>query len=181
MPKILAEQKIHRACNVWNCDETGLRWVALPDRTIANRRLDGFKKAMDRITVLVTCNAAGTGRRQSVIMIVWKKSDLVPDTFWEYEGMGRSEELETADKVAEEQYAATDQMLSEFRQYFPGIMTAAEYAESLPGEDLTVEQPPTATEFVEQILASESISSDEEEVEAEPDMTEEQCERTEGC
>ena len=68
VPNIQAELKIHRACNVWNCDETGLRWVAPPDRTIANRNPDGFKKAMDRITVLVTCNAAGTRCRPLLVL-----------------------------------------------------------------------------------------------------------------
>ena len=68
IPKVLAEHKITQACNVWNCDETGLRWVAPPDRTICDRRPEGFKKAMDRITILVACNAAGTGRRPLLVL-----------------------------------------------------------------------------------------------------------------
>ena len=70
IPKVLAEHKITQACNVWNCDETGLRWVAPPDRTICDRRPEGFKKAMDRITILVACNVAGTGRRP--LLVLWK-------------------------------------------------------------------------------------------------------------
>ena len=42
-------------------------------------------------------------------------------------------------------------------------MTAAEYAEKQPGEDLAIEQPPTAQEYVEQILGEESSSSEDEE------------------
>ena len=68
LPKVLAELKITQACNVWNCDETGLRWLAPPDRTIADRRPEGYKKALDRITLLVTCNAAGTGRRPLLVL-----------------------------------------------------------------------------------------------------------------
>ena len=37
IPKILADLKISNACDVWNCDETGLRWLASPDRTICDR------------------------------------------------------------------------------------------------------------------------------------------------
>ena len=122
------------------------------------------------------CHGAWEAMPRSVIVNAWKKSDLLPDTFWEGEGMGRMEVLETAEQVVLEQYAATDKVLSDFRGYFPGIMTAAEYAESLPGEHLVVEQPPTATEFVEQILALESSSSDDEEGEGEPKVTEEQYE-----
>ena len=46
-------------------------------------------------------------------------------------------------------------------------MTAEEYAESLSGEDLALEQPPTAKEYVEHALAEESSSSEEEEMEEE--------------
>ena len=63
VPKVLAELRISQACNVWKCDEIGLRWVAPPDRAICDRRPEGFKKAMDGITVLVACNAGGTGKR----------------------------------------------------------------------------------------------------------------------
>ena len=55
-------------------------------------------------------------------------------------------------------------------------MTTEEYAEQLPGEDLVVEQPPTAIEFVEHILA-ESSSSEEEETEEGETVTEDALER----
>ena len=420
LPKILADLKIVRACDVWNCDETGLRWVAPPDRTICDRRPDGYKKAMDRITLLVTCNATGTGRRplmvlgksenphcfrkhdvrklvhyraqesawmnlalftewldtfnrwcmnqgrcivllmdnasahmtpsgtesqmhglkvrclshmtvvylpanttsvvqpcdqgiirslkaayrrslvewqyskwkelkplldaqsatasgsglpttaqattasgsglpttaqsatasgsglpttaqattasgrlgsllacqigaetptstvgqkrprrtrsdkplslarykptlsdaiqwahaawegipNSVIQNSWRQSGLLPDCFWEVEGIGRMEQGGTAEQAVAEAYAATDDILTEFRQYFPQTPTAAEYAESMPGEDLALEQPPTVTDFVEQILAADSSSSEDEEEEEEEKVTEEEYERS---
>ena len=59
IPNILVELKIIRAGNVWNCDETGLQWIAPPDRTIADRRPERFKKAMDCITLLVTLEQGG--------------------------------------------------------------------------------------------------------------------------
>ena len=79
--------------------------------------------------------------------------------------MPRADMLETADSVVAEQYKATDILLYEFREYFPTIMSATEYAESLPGEDMAIEQPPTAKEFVEQALATDSSSSEEGEAE----------------
>ena len=78
---------------------------------------------------------------QSVIVNAWKKAELLPDIVWEGENMGRMDMMETAEPVVAEQYASTDQMVSVLRGYFLGIMTASEYAESLPGEDLSVEQP----------------------------------------
>ena len=47
-----------------------------------------------------------------------------------------------------------DVILNEFREYFLSIMTAQENAESLPGEDLAIEEPPSAKEFVEHVLAA---------------------------
>ena len=46
-------------------------------------------------------------------------------------------------------------------------MTAEEYAESLPGEDLALEQPLNAKEYVEYALIEASHSSEEEETEEE--------------
>ena len=57
-------------------------------------------------------------------------------------------------------------------------MTASEYAESLPGEDLAIEQPPTAEEFAEQMLAAESSSSEEDKEEEEQAVTEEEFEKS---
>ena len=85
----------------------------------------------------------------SVIWNSWKNSSLLPDSFLEGEGIGQMEQGETAKQVVTEQYTATDEILTKFRQYFPGTLTAVEHAEALPGEDLALEQPPTATDNVE--------------------------------
>ena len=108
----------------------------------------------------------------SVMANSWKKSGLLPGSFWEGEGSRRTEQLDTAEKVVEQQLQATDAILNEFREYFPTIMTAQEYTKLLPGEDLTNEQLPTAKEFVEHVLAAESSSSEEDEVEEEERVSE---------
>ena len=77
-------------------------------------------------------------RRQKHSKNSWKKSGLLPDSFWEAEAIPRAEMLETAESLVAEHYKATDELLSEFRAYFPSIMTATEYAESLPGEDMAI-------------------------------------------
>ena len=79
------------------------------------------------------CHAAWEQMPQSSIVNAWKNSELLPNRFWEGEGMGRMDVLESAEQVVAGQYAATDEMLTEFRGYFLGIMTVAEYAEALPG------------------------------------------------
>ena len=67
-PKVLAALKITRPENVFNLDETGLRWLTPPDQTIAAHRPIGYKKAMDRITVMVCCNATGTSKRSLFVV-----------------------------------------------------------------------------------------------------------------
>ena len=48
--------------DIFNLDETGLFWEALPERTMAFRghRCSGGKKSKNRITVLVGANSTGT-------------------------------------------------------------------------------------------------------------------------
>ena len=46
--------------------------------------------------------------------------------------------LEIANEVMAAECAAIDETLSGFREYFSCIMTAAEYAEPLPGEDAVI-------------------------------------------
>ena len=91
----------------------------------------------------------------------WKKADILPDSFWEGEGTIRSELLADADKQVAEDYSRTDAMLDELRTYFPNVMTAREYAEELSGEEITVQQPPTAKEFVQHVLQDSSSSEEE--------------------
>lgn len=67
---VLERLMICKAIDVYNLDETGLRWLAPPNRTISDSRPNGFKRAEDRYTVMVCCNAAGT--RKQTLMIVAK-------------------------------------------------------------------------------------------------------------
>ena len=111
-------------------------------------------------------HAAWEGMPNSVIKNSWQKSGLLTDKFRSGEGDKLIRQRDTAEQVIAEQYAATDQLLTEFNKYFPDTLTAAEYAEGLPGEDVAIEQPPTAIDFVEQVLgASDSSSSEDEEEE----------------
>lgn len=48
---------------VYNCDETGLNFRMLPDKTLAARsekHPDGMKKQKDRVTLMACSNATGT-------------------------------------------------------------------------------------------------------------------------
>jgi len=47
---------------VYNCDETGLCWKALPSKTLASRRertAPGYKGRKERVTILTCANATG--------------------------------------------------------------------------------------------------------------------------
>ena len=47
---------------VYNCDETGLYWKALPSRTLASRKEEkapGYKVRKERVTILACANATG--------------------------------------------------------------------------------------------------------------------------
>ena len=103
----------------------------------------------------------------AVIVNSWKASSLRPDRSSDRAGSPLLHLQDTADKVVEEQYNATADILNEFREYFPSVMSPEEYVEQLLGEDLAIEQPPSATEFVEQILAERSSSEEEETEEGE--------------
>jgi len=46
--------------DIYNCDETGLFWLLVPDITLATKMWAGKKKKKDRITILVTVNANGS-------------------------------------------------------------------------------------------------------------------------
>lgn len=68
MPEILAS---YPADCVYNADETGIYFKAMPDSTYVKmdqkRALRGFKTAKDRITALVCCNLAGEKEKLLVI------------------------------------------------------------------------------------------------------------------
>ena len=47
---------------VYNCDETGLYWKALPTKTLASQREEkapGYKVSKERVTILACANATG--------------------------------------------------------------------------------------------------------------------------
>ena len=56
--------------NIYNADETGVYYRALPDGTLtfATEKLSGSKKAKDRITALVTVNMDGTDKRPLLVI-----------------------------------------------------------------------------------------------------------------
>lgn len=61
---------------VYNCDETGLNWKALPQKTLASvseKTAPGFKMQKDRITVMVCANASGEHRLPLLVIGKSKK------------------------------------------------------------------------------------------------------------
>ncbi|XP_061184908.1 tigger transposable element-derived protein 6-like [Saccostrea echinata] len=61
--------------NIYNTDETGFYYRALPDETLTFKKdnLAGSKKAKDRVTVLPTVNMTGTDKRQ--LLVIGKSKD----------------------------------------------------------------------------------------------------------
>lgn len=54
--------------DIFNCDETGLFWKMRPNRTISNGPVAGTKQSKDRVTVLLTCNAAGSEKMRPLFI-----------------------------------------------------------------------------------------------------------------
>lgn len=56
--------------DIYNADETGLYYRATPDGSLTYRHqiISGYKKAMDRVTVLCCTNMAGTDKKKIVIV-----------------------------------------------------------------------------------------------------------------
>lgn len=62
--------------NIYNADETGLNWKALPRKTLASRKesaAPGCKISKDRITAVACANAAGTHRLPMLVIGKSKK------------------------------------------------------------------------------------------------------------
>ena len=60
--KLLQEEGYSRD-RIYNADETGLNWKALPDKTLASKTANsapGHKVSKERVTVLVSANASGS-------------------------------------------------------------------------------------------------------------------------
>ena len=68
-PKI---QERYSASEIYNCDETGLYFRALPKETLCfkNEKLSGSKKSKERFTVLLTANMDGLDKLQPIFH--WK-------------------------------------------------------------------------------------------------------------
>jgi len=56
--------------DVYNADETGLYYRALPDSTFdfKGNTVNGCKKQMQRLTILLVCNMTGTDKRRPLII-----------------------------------------------------------------------------------------------------------------
>lgn len=73
--KFIKENNISRD-QLFNADETGLNFRMLPSKTLAARKessAPGYKKKMERITILNCCNASGTFKFQPMIIGKSKK------------------------------------------------------------------------------------------------------------
>ena len=61
--KDIMEEKQFTLNMIFNCDETGLLWKLLPNKTLVSakeKQAKGFKKPKDRVTLMACCNATGT-------------------------------------------------------------------------------------------------------------------------
>ena len=67
MPALLSELKVGPK-DVFNADETGMIFNAHPNKTLAPHRIAGMKRNMNRVTLLLCCNADGTERLKPVIV-----------------------------------------------------------------------------------------------------------------
>jgi hypothetical protein len=56
-------------CNIFNCDETGLYYCTLPDKTLSAKGASskGVKNSKERLTILFACSAAGEKLKPLVI------------------------------------------------------------------------------------------------------------------
>ena len=56
---------------IYNCDETGLYWRALPNRTMASikeNKANGFKISKEKVTFLLSSNASGSHRLKPLVI-----------------------------------------------------------------------------------------------------------------
>ena len=67
LPELL---KNYKPDDVYNCDETGIYYRAMPEGTLAQKSesVSGSKKAKDRITDLVCTNMTGTDKRKLLVL-----------------------------------------------------------------------------------------------------------------
>ena len=67
LPELLEK---YSPCNIYNADETGIYYRAVPDGTLAfsTDKLSSSKKAKERVTALVACNMDGTDKRPLLVI-----------------------------------------------------------------------------------------------------------------
>ena len=72
LPEILHGYSVH---NIWNLDETGCFWRALPEHGFGKKGslYKGGKKVKQRLTITLVANAAG-GKESAIV--VWKAGKL---------------------------------------------------------------------------------------------------------
>ena len=60
----------YEPCDIYNADETGIYYCALPDSTLSflTDKLSGSKRAKSRITVLVTANMDGSDKHPLLVI-----------------------------------------------------------------------------------------------------------------
>ena len=65
----------YEARDIWNCDETGLFWKALPDKGLAEKKkaCKGGKKSKLRVTITFFVNSAGESECPPVV--IWKSAN----------------------------------------------------------------------------------------------------------
>lgn len=62
MTAIRHELREYRPQDIFNCDESGLFWRAIPDRSLATTAIPGRKRVKSRITAHFCCNSDGSER-----------------------------------------------------------------------------------------------------------------------
>ena len=64
---MLAELKV-KPKDIFNADETGIIFNAHHNKSLAPHRISGMKHNMNRVTLMLCCNANGTERLKPVIL-----------------------------------------------------------------------------------------------------------------
>jgi hypothetical protein len=59
--------------NIFNMDESGLFFRAIPQKTLASKRNSGYKKDKERLTIVFCCNSDGCEKRKLSIIGQSKK------------------------------------------------------------------------------------------------------------
>jgi hypothetical protein len=80
IPKIIEEGN-YSASNVFNFDETGLLYKALPNRTLAEGKVKGKKLSKERMTLGLACNADGSEKLKMVVVHKSKRPRCFGRTF----------------------------------------------------------------------------------------------------